>query len=69
MKNKEKKIKATEKAKKEVKTEENGVQLTDEELSQVTGAGDESTERVVRSNPDPTRVSNSLNPAHNVAGQ
>ena len=34
----EKKVKATEEeAKKEVKTEENGVELTDEELEQVTG--------------------------------
>ena len=38
MKDKEKKVKATEeKAKKEVQTEEEGVQLTDEELSKVSG--------------------------------
>ena len=36
MKNKEKKVKATEEeAKKEVQTEEEGVELTDEELSSV----------------------------------
>ena len=35
MKNKEKKIKTTEEAKKEVQPEEKGVQLTDEELSSV----------------------------------
>ena len=40
MKNKEKKVKATEEeAKKEVQTEEEGVQLTDEELAQVNAAG------------------------------
>ena len=39
MKDKEKKVKATEEAKKEVQTDENGVQLTDEELAQVTGGG------------------------------
>ena len=33
----EKKIKATEEAKKEVQPEEEGVQLTDEELSSVSG--------------------------------
>ena len=36
MKNEEKKVKATE----EAKTEENGVQLTDEELSSVAAGGD-----------------------------
>ena len=36
MKNKEKKIKATEEAKKEVQTEEEGVELTDEQLSKVS---------------------------------
>ena len=37
MKNEEKKVKATEEeAKKEVQTEEKGVQLTDEELSKVS---------------------------------
>ena len=33
----EKKVKATEEVKKEVQTEEEGVQLTDEELAQVSG--------------------------------
>ena len=33
----EKKVKATEEVKKEVQTEEEGVQLTDEELSSVAG--------------------------------
>ena len=33
----EKKVKATEEAKKEVQTEEEGVELTDEELSSVAG--------------------------------
>ena len=33
----EKKVKATEEVKKEVQTEEEGVQLTDEELSKVSG--------------------------------
>ena len=37
MKDNEKKVKATEEAKKEVQTEEEGVQLTDEELSKVSG--------------------------------
>ena len=35
MKNNEKKVKATEEVKKEVQTEEEGVQLTDEEMSSV----------------------------------
>ena len=40
MKDKEKKIKATEeKVKKEEHPEEKGVQLTDEQLAQVTGSG------------------------------
>ena len=42
MKDKEKKVKATEEVKEEVQTEEEGVQLTDEELSSVA-AGGEST--------------------------
>ena len=33
----EKKVKATEEVKEEVQPEENGVQLTDEELAQVSG--------------------------------
>ncbi len=38
MKNKEKKVKAAEEeAKKEVQTEENGIELTDEQLKQVVG--------------------------------
>ena len=37
MKNEEKKVKATEEVKEEVQTEEEGVQLTDEELAQVSG--------------------------------
>ena len=37
MKDNEKKIKAPEEAKKEVQPEEEGVQLTDEELSSVVG--------------------------------
>ena len=36
MENEEKKVKATEEVKEEVQTEEEGVQLTDEELAQVT---------------------------------
>ncbi len=40
MKNNEKKVKSTEEAKKEVQTEENGVQLTDEELAQVSGGNE-----------------------------
>ena len=44
----EKKVKLTEEeAKKEVQTEEEGVQLTDEELSKVSGGG-QNTEVVVR---------------------
>ncbi len=40
MKDSEKKVKLTEEeAKKEVQTEEEGVQLTDEELAQVNAAG------------------------------
>ena len=35
MKNNEKKVKATEEVKEEVQPEENGVQLTEEELAQV----------------------------------
>ena len=35
MKDNEKKVKATEEVKEEVQTEENGVELTDEELSSV----------------------------------
>ena len=41
MKYNEKKVKATEEVKEEVQTEEEGVQLTDEELSQVNAAGRE----------------------------
>ncbi len=37
MKNKEKKVKLTEEVKEEVQTEEEGVELTDEELSSVAG--------------------------------
>ena len=37
----EKKVKATEEVKEEVQTEEEGVQLEDEELSQVNAAGRE----------------------------
>ena len=37
MKDTEKKVKAVEEAKKEVQTEEEGVQLTDEELRKVVG--------------------------------
>ena len=37
MKDNEKKVNKAEEAKKEVQTEENGVQLTDEELAQVSG--------------------------------
>ena len=41
MKNKEKKVNKTkEETKKEVQTEEEGVQLTDEELAKVTGGAD-----------------------------
>ncbi len=39
MKTQKKKIKATEEVKEEVKTEEKGVELTDEELSSVAGGG------------------------------
>ena len=39
MKDNEKKVKATEEVKEEVQTEEKGVQLTDEELAQVSGGG------------------------------
>ena len=35
----EKKVKATEEVKEEVQTEEDGVQLTDEEMSKVNAAG------------------------------
>ena len=43
MKNEEKKVKATEEeAKKEVQTEENGVQLTDEALEKVNAGTDPS---------------------------
>ena len=37
MKNNEKKAKSTEEAKKEVHPEENGVELTDEQLAKVSG--------------------------------
>ena len=37
MENNEEKVKATEEAKKETKPEENGVELTDEQLEQVSG--------------------------------
>ena len=37
MKDNEKKVKATEEAKKEVQTEEKGAKLTEEELAQVVG--------------------------------
>ena len=43
MKNEEKKVKATE----EIKSEENGVQLTEEELAKVFGGG-QNTEAVVK---------------------
>ena len=44
MKNKEKKVNKTkEETKKEVQTEEEGVQLTDEELSFVNAAGEQPT--------------------------
>ena len=39
MKDNKKKVKATEEAKKEVQTEEEGVQLTDEEMSKVSSGG------------------------------
>ena len=40
MKDKEQKVKATEEVKEEVQTEEEGVQLTEEELSKVSGGCD-----------------------------
>ena len=40
MKNNEKKVKATEEVKEEIKPEENGVELTEEELSQVNAGLD-----------------------------
>ena len=46
MKNEEKKVKLTEEVKKEVQTEEEGVELTDEQLTQVTG-GDVTSAAVV----------------------
>ena len=46
MKDNEKKVKPTEEeAKKKVQTEEEGVQLTDEELSSVAAGGDHSINR------------------------
>ena len=44
MKDNEKKVKATEEVKKEVQTEEEGVQLTEEELAKVSGGIDPGTD-------------------------